>query len=240
MTSPDASKRSAVVLGGSGAIGSEVVALLAARGLDTHFTYLTNEAAARRTMEASGARGHRVDLRDAASFEAWLVERAKASPSVLIHAAGLLGPSTLDTCAPGALDAVHAVNVRAPLLGARALVPAMAHAGGGDLVFVSGLDRSQSLPIPAAFAASQAALSGAAMALAHELGRANIRVNVLASGLLETGLGTAIDAKLRQDYLAYSALRRFGTAAEIARVAVWLALDERAMTGKVVPVHGGI
>jgi 3-oxoacyl-[acyl-carrier protein] reductase len=241
MSTENPSRRCALVLGGSGAVGSAVVRALASRGIETHFTYLENEQGARALTEETRARAHRVDLRDGHAFTAWLdAHVTHVSPTVLIHAAGLLGPATIGACDVAALDALSAVNLRAPLAAMRALAPVMAREGGGDAVFIGALDRTQSLPMPVAFAATQGALSSAVMALAHELGRSGIRVNLLASGLLDAGLGLRIEESLRRDYLAYSALRRFGSPSEIARAAVWLALDERSMTGKVMPVHGGI
>ena len=49
-----------------------------------------------------------------------------------------------------------------------------------------------------------------------------------------------LSKKMVADYKSFSALRRIGTAAEAARAIAWLALENTWMTGKVVPVNGGI
>lgn len=247
--------RSALVTGGTGAVGAAVVERLAARGLRVTFVYGSNDALARDLERRTGAAGHRVDLRDRAAWSAWLArafvreggERGDGvapapahAPDVMVHAAGVLGPAGLEGLELAALDAVQAVNVDAALLAIGALAPSMRAARRGSVVLVGALDRGQSLPIPPAFAASQGALAAAAMALGHALGRDGVRVNVVAAGLLERGLGAGIDEALRRDFLAFSGLRRLGRPDEIAAVVAWLALDERAMTGKVVPVNGGL
>ena len=78
------------------------------------------------------------------------------------------------------------------------------------------------------------------MGLAKELGPRGIRVNLAALGLLEGGISQGLSKKLRDDYLALSALRRLGRPEEVARVLVWLALDNCYLSGKVIPINGGI
>jgi NAD(P)-dependent dehydrogenase (short-subunit alcohol dehydrogenase family) len=78
------------------------------------------------------------------------------------------------------------------------------------------------------------------MALGKELGRDGIRVNMLATGILDAGMSRDMDPRWLADYRTFSALRRTGTAAEVARVAVWLALENSYMTGRVVTANGGL
>jgi len=231
------SPRSAFVTGGSGAIGREVVRRFVERGLVVHFSFATNELVASELARDTGAIPHRVEFRDRTALPRLLAELPDIT--VFVHAAGRLGPLSFDEVTPAEQDALTAVNLDAALLGTRALLPRMRKEGGA-IVFVGALDRTQSLPIPAAFAATQGALATATMALAHELGRDAIRVNLVASGLLDQGLGTRVGAELVRDYLAYSALRRLGTPLEVSRMIAWLALDDRVMTGRVVSVNGGI
>ena len=49
-----------------------------------------------------------------------------------------------------------------------------------------------------------------------------------------------MEEALLADYRRFSALRRTGTPAEVARAVAWLALDNRYMTGRVIPVNGGL
>lgn len=226
----------AFVAGGSGAIGSEVVRRLRERDVTVHFSYATSETSAIELAHATGATPHRVDFTDRAALPRVMSDLSELS--VYVHAAGRLGPSALSALTVHELDLLQAVNVDAALLGARAAAEKMR--GAGAIVFVGALDRSQSLPVPAAFAATQGALITATMALGHELGPAGIRVNLVASGLLDAGLGTRIRPELIRDYVAYSALRRLGTPAEVSRLIAWLALDDRVMTGRTVSATGGI
>ena len=63
---------------------------------------------------------------------------------------------------------------------------------------------------------------------------------MLALGILDEGLSRGMEEALVADYRRFSALRRTGTPAEVARVVAWLALDNRYITGRVIPVNGGL
>ena len=79
-----------------------------------------------------------------------------------------------------------------------------------------------------------------AMSLAKAHGAEGVRANVAALGLLDAGLSAGLDERARRDYLTFSAYRRLGTPAEVAPAIVWLALDAKAMNGKVLAVNGGV
>ncbi len=222
--------RSALVFGGTGTVGREVLRRLAGRGIPTTFTYLRSADRARGLAQEFGQTPASLDLADEAAVRAFVRGMGEA-PRIFIHAAAILSDD---------LERSLAVNVRSAVAAAQELAPRMGKAGGGDIVFLGALDRAQSLPIPPAFAASQGALAAAAMALSKEFGVAGIRVNLVAVGLLNEGLSRGLDPRLHEDYKAFAALRRTGTAAEIARAVAWLACENTYMSGKVVPVNGGI
>jgi 3-oxoacyl-[acyl-carrier protein] reductase len=83
-------------------------------------------------------------------------------------------------------------------------------------------------------------LGAMVMAIAHELGPRGVRINMVALGILNEGLSQGLLAQSRKDYETFSALRRVGTPDEAARMIVWLALENRYIQGKIVPVNGGI
>jgi NAD(P)-dependent dehydrogenase (short-subunit alcohol dehydrogenase family) len=62
----------------------------------------------------------------------------------------------------------------------------------------------------------------------------------VALGILGVGLTEDLDARRREEYLSFSALRRLGTPEQAAAAVLWLALDNRYMTGRVVAANGGL
>lgn len=242
---PDAVRR-ALVFGGTGLVGGEVLKGLARAGVRTVFTYRESAERARVLESELSARGVRVDLSRPAEIRALVAELEEAGelPDLFIHCAAKSRAASLFELGDEDWDEVHAVNCRAAFVACQALAPYLAKAKGSargsDIVLVGALDRTQSAAVPTHFAASQGALSAMTMALAKELGPGGTRVNMVALGLLDGGLSRNISPKLAADYRAFSALRRLGTAAEAARAILWLALENTYMSGRVVPVNGGL
>jgi 3-oxoacyl-[acyl-carrier protein] reductase len=226
----------AFVLGGTGTVGSAVLAELARRSVPAVFTYHRSADKARMLAAELGHTAVKLDLADAAAT-ATALEQHTRDADVAIHCAGVSAARALPEIDLAAWQEAVAVNLTSAFLLCQAIAK---RAKKCDVVLVGGLDRTQSLPVPAQFAATQGGLPALAMATAHELGRLDIRVNVVALGPLEGGISEGLASRRRKDYETFSALRRRGKPDEVARVIAWLALENRFIQGKVVSVNGGI
>lgn len=236
------SGRVALVTGGSGALGSEVVRKLTDAGARVVFTFLRSRERAEVIAKETGATAVPVDLTDRAATRAFVAALARdgVAPDVFVHCAGISGPTTIAATDDAAFDAMLGVSVRAAWVLAQSLAPGMARAKRGDVVLVGALDRGQSVSMPVHFAAANGALAAMAMALAKELGSTGIRANFVALGPLEGGISRDLPPKLLADYRAFSALRRTATPAEIAPFLAWLALENTFVSGKSIPLNGGL
>lgn len=225
----------AFVLGGTGTVGSAVLHELARRGVPAVFTFHRSEDKARMLALELGHTAVQVDLADPAATNAML--DAQAPADVVIHCAGVSAGLALAELHVAAWQQAMAVNVQSAFLACRWVAQ---RARRCDVVLVGGLDRTQSLPLPAHFAATQGALGALVMAVAHELGGLDIRVNLVALGPLDAGLSAGLAAERRRDYQTFSALRRVGKPEEAAKVIAWLALENTYIQGKVISANGGI
>lgn len=225
----------ALVFGGTGTVGSAVLRELARRSVHAVFTYHRSEDKARMLAAELGHTAARVDLADATATSAFLDTREPVD--IAIHCAGVSAGLSLPEIDIATYQATMAVNVQSAFLLCKWIA---ARAKKCDIVLVNGLDRAQSLPLPAHFAASQGALSALAMAVAHEVGPHDIRINVVALGPLEGGISEGLAARRRKDYETFSALRRPGKPDEAAKTIAWLALENTFIQGKVLSVNGGI
>lgn len=230
--------RHALVLGGSGAVGREVVRALRQREVGVTFTWHTNEEAARVLESEYGAVGRCVDLRDLVAVRRLADDTGTDVPDIVVHCAAISRARPLQEATEADWEDVLAVNVRSAWALVQQLAPRWS--AGADVVLVGALDRNQSFDLPAVFAASQGALSALTMALAHELGSHNVRVNQVALGVLDGGLSRDLAPELLEDFRTFSALRRTGTAREVAAGIAWLACENTFMSGRVLPLNGGL
>lgn len=235
---PDLNDRHVLVLGGTGTIGSAVLGLLARRGVQATFTFFSQADRARALGDEYDHRGVRCDLANAGTVRDFLAS-LDPLPDVVIHCAAISSSQDVGSIDDELWRRTMAVNAHSGFLVAQHLA---AHGGdrARDIVLVGALDRTQSLPLPVHFAASQGMLSAMVMALGHELGPRGIRINLVSLGVMGGGLSGSLALESRKDYQRFSALRREGTPDEAAQVIVWLALENHYIQGKVIPVNGGI
>jgi NAD(P)-dependent dehydrogenase (short-subunit alcohol dehydrogenase family) len=137
----------------------------------------------------------------------------------------------------------HQVNYEGPILLAREAAERM-RAGGtaGAIVLFSTMQAVALFPGSTAYAGEKAALLHAALILAKECrGAANIRVNVIAPGVMAAGMAEASIASGKYErYLKDGIIPRYGKAEDVARAVRFLVEPDNYITGQVLSVDGGI
>ncbi len=94
---------------------------------------------------------------------------------------------------------------------------------------------------PIHYAAAKSALRGLTEALAREVGRYSVCVNLLSPGILDVGMGRMLPQHRVDEYLDQCPAGRLGTVAEVADTAAFLVSDRnRFMTGAKVVLDGGV
>ena len=135
------------------------------------------------------------------------------------------------------------VNYAGPILLAREAVERMRQATTpGSIVLFSTMQAVGLFPGSTAYAGAKAALAHAALILAKECrGRMNIRVNVIAPGVMAAGMAEASIAAGKYDrYLAEDIIPRFGRPLDVARAVRFFLEPDNYVTGQVLSVDGGI
>jgi NAD(P)-dependent dehydrogenase (short-subunit alcohol dehydrogenase family) len=198
------------------------------------------------------ARAWEVDLASVAEIGRMVAEAAEAFGGLeaVVHCAaiGLTPGDPLHDCPRQRLedvsaagwDALMAVNLRSAFFVCQAAAPHLRRAGGGNIVLVSSIDGVKPVPSPIPYCTSKGALVGMAQALAKELGKDGVRVNVVAPGILEGGLSRTLPKALLDEYLRHCGLKRLGRPAEAANVIAWLARYNTYVTAQTIVVDGAL
>ena len=137
----------------------------------------------------------------------------------------------------------HQVNYEGPILLAREAAERMKATGTqGAIVLFATMQAVALFPGSTAYAGEKAALLHAARILAKECrGPANIRVNVIAPGVMAAGMAEASIASGKYEgYLKDGIIPRYGKAQDVARVVRFLLEPDNYITGQVLSVDGGI
>lgn len=137
----------------------------------------------------------------------------------------------------------HQVNYEGPILLAREAAERMTASGTeGAIVLFSTMQAVALFPGSTAYAGEKAALLHAARILAKECrGGANIRVNVIAPGVMAAGMAEAsIRSGKYERYLKDGVILRYGRALDVARAVRFLLEPDNYITGQVLSVDGGI
>ncbi|MFC6885412.1 MULTISPECIES: SDR family NAD(P)-dependent oxidoreductase [Actinomadura] len=237
----DLSGRTAVVTGGAGGIGRAICADLASLGARVVVADLDLDAAEDVAKEHGGT-ARRVDLGDAADVERFAAEAGPAD--VLVHNAGVSIVEPFVDSDPAAWDLMWRVNLRAPMLLTKALLPGMTERGWGRLVFVSSDGARAGSGGEGAYAATKAGLFGLAKTLAREAARGGVTSNVVCPGPTDTPMVRAVSDRhpgLLDKLAKQIPLRRIGRPDDIAGLVAFLCTDRAGyITGQTVSVSGGI
>jgi 3alpha(or 20beta)-hydroxysteroid dehydrogenase len=131
-----------------------------------------------------------LDVADEDSWAAAVVQvESQLGPiSVLINNAAYLAVGGVETVSVAEWRRVLDTNLTGAFLGIRAVAPSMRKAGGGAIVNISSIAGLHPSPNLVAYGASKWGLRGLTRTAAHELARANIRVNAVHPGIINTPL----------------------------------------------------
>lgn len=175
-----------LLTGATGGIGHAIARALHARGASPILTGRRVDVLDPLAREL-GARALAVDLSDPAEVDR--LARECGDVDVLIANAALPASGTLDSYSVAELDRALDVNLRAPIVLAHALVPAMVARGHGHLVFVSSLAGKATTPGSALYNATKFGLRGFAGALRADLRDSGVGVSTIFPGFIrEAGM----------------------------------------------------
>jgi 3-oxoacyl-[acyl-carrier protein] reductase len=238
----------ALVTGASRGIGRACAEAFAEQGAHVIVNYVKGEAAAREVADGILAKGGKADIAgfdvaDTAATEKAFEELIKkhGKLDILVANAGIAIDGLLLRLKDEDLTKLFDINVKGSLNCARFATKSMMRAKFGRVIFLSSIVGEMGNAGQTAYAATKAAIIGAAKSIAREFASRNITVNVVAPGFVDTDMTTSITEAAKEQMLKAIPLGRTGKAHEIAAACAFLASDDAAyITGQVLRVNGGM
>ena len=247
--SPAAAERPiAAVTGGSRGIGRAIVVHLARAGMEVHFTYLNNEAAATalaKELRDAGGEAHtiRVDARDAGASAAMVdgIVGARGRIDVLINNAGITADRLLPLMSQDEWSSVIDTSLNGLFGATRRAAKQMMSQRRGRIINLTSVSGVIGIPGQTNYSAAKAAIIGFTRSLAKEMAHWGVCVNAVAPGFVETDMIASFSPAQRTAALARVPMRRFASADEVAGLVGYLAREAPTyLTGQTLVIDGGL
>ncbi len=184
-----------------------------------------------------------VELTDEASVAAATAATVQALGhiDILVNNAGITGGNArLWELDPKVWRQVIDVNLVAPYLVCRAVVPEMLKRDAGRIVNIASIAGKEGNPMASHYSASKAGLIGLTKSLGKELATTRIRVNCITPAAAKTDIFHQMKPEFIQFMLSKIPMNRFVEVEEIAEMIMWLSSDACSFsTGAVFDISGG-
>ncbi|MFC5586966.1 SDR family NAD(P)-dependent oxidoreductase [Nitratireductor kimnyeongensis] len=236
----DLTGRRAIITGGAQGIGLATAERFVASGAEV-VLWDINAQSLEKASEKLGAKanGRVVELTDEGAVND--AAREAGAIDILVNNAGITGGNGKTwELAPDVWRRTVEVNLVAPYLTCRALVPGMIERGYGRIVNIASIAGKEGNPNASHYSASKAGLIG----LTKSLGKELAKTGVIANCLTPAAARTPIFDQMSQEHIDYMLskipLERFLEPAEAAAMIAWLASEECSFTtGGVFDISGG-
>ena len=245
---PGVAGKRVLVTGGTRGLGLAIATAFVRAGAKVAITYRRSTADAEAARTGLAAQGGDVQVfqgavADAAHVKATMTALTQAwgGVDVLVNNAGGTQILPIALLEESDWDEVVDASAKGTYLWSRACLRGMIRARSGVILNVGSFASERVIEAPVHYAAAKAAVRGLTEAMAREVGRYGIRVNLLAPGMLDVGMTLALPRHRVDEYLSQCPAGRLGHADELAAFAVFLASDAaRFVTGAKIAVDGGV
>ncbi len=240
-------RKTVIITGASGGIGSATAVKFAKEGYNLALTYCNGDVSRLTSILNkldANFKFYQLDQRNEESIRAFVTNVFKDFEyvdSCICNAGIAARENLLINQKTQEIDDILNVNLRGSILLNREVAYKFVRQQHGNIINVASIHGLSGGSCEAAYSASKAGIIGLTKALASEVGQYNIRVNAVAPGFIDTNMTAGYNSEERAAAIQKTPLKRLGEAEDVADLLYFLASDNASfITGECYQISGGV
>lgn len=240
-------RKTACITGASRGIGRAIAEVFAADGYDLFLTCHKNEKMLQEfcsqleekySVSCATFAG---DIGDANQTEQLftMIEEKRGRLDVLVNNAGISWHGLLTDMTPDEWNTMINTNLSSVFYTSRLAIPLMLKRHRGKIINISSVWGCVGASCETAYSAAKGGVNAFTQALAKELAPSNIQVNAIACGAIDTEMNGFLLPEERRELEEEIPTGRFGSPAEVAKLALSLCGGNEYLTGQIIRLDGG-
>ncbi len=239
-------RKTVLVTGGSGGIGSAIVSAFGREGYNVAINYYTNRAGAEKAAEGvTGGGKYGLYQCDVGDMTAVLemkekIENELGMVDVLICNSGIDYFGLFHLAKEEEVKRLYQTNLFGAVNCARAFLPPMINKKSGSIIMNASICGEMGFSCEVDYSVTKAGLIGLTKALSREVAPSGIRVNCVSPGFIATPMTSYFSEEAKASIREEIPLGRIGESEDISEAFLYLASDKASyITGTVLSVNGG-
>ena len=235
--------KTAVITGSSRGIGKAIAEEFAKNGYHVILNASKSADELNEAYEEFLSKGYSCEavLADVSDYEECKKLFIKA-PDVLVNNAGISHIGLFTDMTPESWKHLIDVNLMSAFNCSHIALKTMIRNHCGNIINISSIWGERGASCEVVYSASKGGINSFTKALAKEVGLSGIRVNAISCGVIDTKMNACFDEEEKAALCDEISLARFGEAAEIAKLAYFLAEDDKSgyINGQIITADGGM
>ena len=236
-------KKTAIIIGGSSDIGTQVAKRMLQEGFNIALTYNSHKPNLEKQDNAE-INEYKLDLthkEDIKDFFEQVMSDFKYFDTLVFCAGVSQKRALIFDVSDDEIDNLFEVNIKSAIRCVREFVRLTVNKHPANIVLVGSFVEKNGCSCESVYTATKSAMTGLCKSLASELGNLDVRVNVVAPGFIDTKMNNNLSQDEKDEMADITPLKRLGTTQDVAETICFLASEKSSfITGQTICVDGGL